>query len=341
MNKILLEDLNNLDIPNGIKSALSNSTIVVTGATGLIGSLLVKCLACLDLGIKFILPVRNKDKALACFNGYDCVEIQQCDIPSFFNGLTIDIDYIFQCASPTNGTYISEHSAETLLLPIESMKAISEYARMHSVKSIVYLSSIEYYGENHDDKLIDENFIGAIDMSSARSAYPLGKRTAEYLSFCYANEYDIPVKIARLTQTFGAGISNEDNRVFAQFARSIIQNQDIILHTQGNSAKPYCYTTDCISALIYILIKGKNGEAYYWLLYYSFLSPQQLKNVEEIIENLRPHIRDISFRTYYRKRREAIEALSSVLWGYTSKDSLDVLEQFFPDLKAGENKQGK
>lgn len=262
MNKILLEDINNFDIPNGIKSALSNSTIVVTGATGLIGSLLVKCLACLNLGIKFILPVRNKDKASACFNGYDCVEIRQCDIPSFFNSLTIDIDYIFQCASPTNGTYISEHPAETLLLPTESMKAISEYARMHSVKSIVYLSSIEYYGKNHDDRLIDENFIGEIDMRSARSAYPLGKRTAEYLSFCYANEYDIPIKIARLTQTFGAGISNEDNRVFAQFARSIIQNQDIILHTQGNSAKPYCYTTDCISALIYILIKGKKGEAY-------------------------------------------------------------------------------
>ena len=85
----------------------------------------------------------------------------------------------------------------------------------------------------------------------------------------------------------------------------------------------------------------QSGEVYYWILYYSFLSPQKLKNVEEIIENLRPHIRDISFRTYYRKRREAIEALSSVLWGYTSKDSLDVLEQFFPDLKAGENKQGK
>ena len=61
-----------------------------------------------------------------------------------------------------------------------------------------------------------------------------------------------------------------------------------------------------------------------------FLSPQQLNNVEEIIEKLRPHIRDISFRTYYRRRREAIDALSSVLWGYTSKDSIDVLEQFFP-----------
>lgn len=76
--------------------------------------------------------------------------------------------------------------------------------------------------------------------------------------------------------------------------------------------------------------KHKNGESYYWLLYYSFLSPQQLKNVEEIVEKLRPHIRDISFRTYYRRRREALDALSSVLWGYTSKDSIDVLEQFFP-----------
>ena len=69
------------------------------------------------------------------------------------------------------------------------------------------------------------------------------------------------------------------------------------------------------SAIELLRTKHKNGEAYYWLLYYSFLSPQQLKNVEEIIETLRPHIRDISFRTYYRKRREAIEALSSVLLG--------------------------
>ena len=69
------------------------------------------------------------------------------------------------------------------------------------------------------------------------------------------------------------------------------------------------------SAVDLLRTKHKNGEAYYWLLYYSFLSPQQLKNVEEIIENLRPHIRDISFRTYYRKRREA----SSPFYVYISK----------------------
>lgn len=77
--------------------------------------------------------------------------------------------------------------------------------------------------------------------------------------------------------------------------------------------------------------KHKYGESFYWILYYTFLSPQQLRNVEEIIEKLQLHIQNISFRTYYRKRQEAIEALSSVLWGYTSKDSLEILEKFFPD----------
>jgi len=86
------------------------------------------------------------------------------------------------------------------------------------------------------------------------------------------------------------------------------------------------------SAVELLRSKHKNGEVYYWLLYYTYLSPQQLRNVEEIIEKLRPHIRDISYRTYYRKRQEAIETFSSVLWGYTSKDSLEILEQFFPDV---------
>lgn len=75
--------------------------------------------------------------------------------------------------------------------------------------------------------------------------------------------------------------------------------------------------------------KHKNGENYYWILYYAFLSPQQYKNADEIMEKLLPHIKDISYRTYYRKRREAIESLSCILWGYTEKESLAVLEQFF------------
>lgn len=77
--------------------------------------------------------------------------------------------------------------------------------------------------------------------------------------------------------------------------------------------------------------KHKHGEQYYWILYYTYLSPQQLQNTDEIIEKLEPHIISISRRTYYRKRPEAVQALSAILWGYTSKECLEILDKFFPE----------
>lgn len=84
------------------------------------------------------------------------------------------------------------------------------------------------------------------------------------------------------------------------------------------------------SAVALLRNKHKNGEIFYWILYYSFLSPQELESVQDILEKLRPHIHNISYRTFYRKRQDAIEALSSVLWGYTSKECLEILEMFIP-----------
>ena len=75
----------------------------------------------------------------------------------------------------------------------------------------------------------------------------------------------------------------------------------------------------------------KHGEQYYWILYYTFLSPQKPNGTNEIIEKLRPHISNISYRTYYRKRHKAIESLSTILWGYTAKEMLDILNCFFPE----------
>lgn len=75
----------------------------------------------------------------------------------------------------------------------------------------------------------------------------------------------------------------------------------------------------------------KHGEQYYWILYYTFLSPQELKGTNEIIESLRPHISNISYRTYYRKCHAAIEALSTILWGFTAKETIEILNEFFPE----------
>lgn len=77
--------------------------------------------------------------------------------------------------------------------------------------------------------------------------------------------------------------------------------------------------------------KHQNGEELYWILYYSFIIPQKLQNTQQIIDKLHIHVREISYRTYFRKRQEAIDTLSSILWGYSAKETLDILSNFFPD----------
>lgn len=94
---------------------------------------------------------------------------------------------------------------------------------------------------------------------------------------------------------------------------------------------------DCAMELMHT--RHKDGEAYYWLLYYTYMTPQQPQNAYEIIDKLRPHIRDISYATYFRRRKDAIDALSPILWGYTSKDSIDLIEHFFLTTESFSNSE--
>lgn len=84
-------------------------------------------------------------------------------------------------------------------------------------------------------------------------------------------------------------------------------------------------------ALDILRYKHQKGEELYWILYYTFIVPRKLQNTQQIIDKLRPHIREISYRTYFRKRQDAIDALSSILWGYSAKETLDIFSNFFPD----------
>ena len=72
--------------------------------------------------------------------------------------------------------------------------------------------------------------------------------------------------------------------------------------------------------------KHKNGELYYWILYYAYLSPQEMQNIDEIVEKLRDYMKDISRSTYFRKKNEAVLELGRVLWGYTSRECLNIVQ---------------
>ncbi|MCI5522540.1 MAG: NAD-dependent epimerase/dehydratase family protein [Spirochaetia bacterium] len=109
---------------------------------------------------------------------------------------------------------------------------------------------------------VTETDLGYIDILNPRSSYSEGKRICENLCICYKSEYNVPVKIVRLAQTVGAGIDYNDTRITAMFAKSVIENKDIVLKTHGNSKRQIIYTTDAVSAILTILLKGKSGECY-------------------------------------------------------------------------------
>ena len=122
---------------------------------------------------------------------------------------------------------------------------------------------MEMYGSFAEfNNNVTETELGYIDPLAVRSNYPESKRLCENLCVAFYSEYDLPVKIARHSQTFGAVILPGENRVFAQFARSAIEGKDIVLHTKGLSEGNYCYTRDTVIGLLLILLNGKNAEAY-------------------------------------------------------------------------------
>ncbi len=178
--------------------------------------------------------------------------------------ITNSYDCIVHCAAPTQSSYMIKNPVETAQSIVIGTQNMLELAVRSRVKSMVYLSSMEVYGEVASSSVekVVENELGGLNISNIRSCYPMAKRMAENFCHLYHYEYDVPVKIARLAQTFGRGIREGDNRVFAQFVRAVRNNTDIVLHTQGNSVGNYCDIDDAINAIIFLLEQGESAQAY-------------------------------------------------------------------------------
>lgn len=266
MNEVQKQDIQEFAENFPLWEILNDKTFLITGATGLIGSTLCHSLLKLNdlynTNIKILCPVRNQKKAESIFEGNDKLIIKQQDLKGFLTDCNQGADYIIHCATPTAGKYMVSNPVETYTYMIDSTIQLLQFAHEKSIQGMVYVSSLEYYGQVYKEELITEDKQGYVDPTSPRSSYPLGKRAAEFACVSYAKEYNVPVTMARLTQTFGAGIAKTENRVFAQFARAAINGTDIVLKSSGKSSKPYSYTTDTVSGILTMLLKGKAGEAY-------------------------------------------------------------------------------
>ena len=289
-NTVLEKDLQELVLTFAFSKELDGKTVLVTGGTGLIGSLTIRFLSLLrdtaGVDVSIIAIARNPQKVseMEIPGGIEWV-FQSIEQPL---QLCRRADYVIHTACPTQSAFLVNNPVEVINSTVTGALNGFDYAKENG-STVVYLSSVEIYGQICGMTSVDETMYGSVDHMNIRSCYPESKKLIECLAASYVKEYGTDIKIARLTQTFGAGIDRMDNRVFAQFARAIIASEDIVLHTDGQSAKSYVYTMDAIHALFYILIKGQKGEAYNVANEETFISIYDL--AQYVVHNFNPKIR--------------------------------------------------
>ena len=259
-----LDDISRIyDFPLDWES-LNGSNILVTGATGLIGSCMVDALMRYPGRSYHVYAAgRNEQRAaerFAPYHGdaafhflrYDVLEPLQSEVP---------YHYIIHAASPGSPNFFASNPVEVMKANLSGVSHLIDYGLQHQMRRMLFVSSGEVYGECADP-LFTEQSSGYIDCTNPRACYPSSKRAAETLCVAYAAEYGADVVIARPCHTYGPCFTESDNRAYAQFIRQVCQGRDIVLRSPGTQLRSWCYVVDAVCALLHILLKGERAQAY-------------------------------------------------------------------------------
>lgn len=256
-----IQRIASLDIP---WEKLDGCNILVTGASGLIGHSLVDVLMAHPNKSYTVYAFGRNAKRLSElfpeFSHDSSFKILEGDITVPLN-FHESFHFIIHAASGAAPADFANHPVEVMKANIIGLINLIEYGNKHRNRRLLFVSSGEVYGEG-DGRVFTEDYSGYVNPLLPRSCYPSSKRASETLCSSYFAEYGTNVVIARPCHIFGPFFSNNDSRAYAQFIRNVLHDEDIVLKSPGNQYRSWCYVVDCVSALLYILLKGEPGQAY-------------------------------------------------------------------------------
>ncbi|MCR5043460.1 MAG: NAD-dependent epimerase/dehydratase family protein [Bacteroidaceae bacterium] len=243
---------------------LDGSNVLITGATGLLGSCLVEVLMqCPCHHLHVYAAGRNEERAKMLFKEHlnnPFFHFLKYDVT---NPLSTDLSfhYVIHAASNASPSFFAKNPVEVIKANVLGTINLLDYGRRHGLRRFLYVSTGEVYGEG-DGRVFSEEYSGYVNPMSSRSCYPSSKRAAETLCAAYMAEYGVDVVVARPSHTYGPHFTEGDNRVYAQFIRNVLKGENIVMKSTGAQFRSWCYVVDCVKGLLYILLKGKSGEAY-------------------------------------------------------------------------------
>ncbi len=245
---------------------IHDGSVLVTGASGLIGSCAIDLLMLAnDYGRKFEVYAlgRNEEKLrkrFATFADSEMLHFVEQDVRKPLDN-SVSYDYIVHGASNADPRNYALYPVETMLINLEGAKNILEYCKDHQNTKAILLSSFEVYGNAVKDIYYESDY-GILDLDILRNCYPESKRCAEQLVRCYVDEYDVNAVLGRLCSIYGPTMAKDDSKAHAQFLRNALRDEDIILKSKGDQRRTYCYVLDAVTGLLAVLSKGERGEAY-------------------------------------------------------------------------------
>ncbi len=264
-----IEKVAGIDLP---WENLKGKTVLMSGATGLIGSFLIDVLRfrSSNMGddIKVVGLGRSKGRILSRFglteNATDFIAVEQDvnDAPGDeLKG--IKADYVLHLASNTHPLQYSTDPIGTILTNVIGLRNMLDYAADVKAKRFVFASSVEVYGENRGDtERFSEDYLGYIDCNTLRAGYPESKRAGEALCQAYMKQRDLSVVIPRLARTYGPSMLSSDTKAISQFIKKGVAREDIVLKSEGTQLYSYSYVADAVSGLLYCMLLGEDGGAY-------------------------------------------------------------------------------
>ena len=261
MNRIIHEDCIQIINDNDFEK-LRNKSFLITGASGMIGSYIASVLKVLNdeynMNIHILLNVRNKNKLRKEILD-DSVTIIEQDVIDRFD-IKDNIDYIVHAASPASPKIMKDYPFETNIANTIGTYNTLMLAKEKSVSGYLFISSREIYGEPMGDITIfkEDGFLGQVNPLVPRNGYAEGKKAAENMCASMHEEYGLNTKIVRLAHTYGPGMSINDGRVQADFLNNVINNEDIIMKSEGNSVRTYTYIADAVNAIFKVLLKSSD-----------------------------------------------------------------------------------
>ncbi len=245
---------------------LAGKTVLITGATGLIGTQMIDALMKgnrSEMETTVIAVGRNEKKARERFGEYFGGRyfrfLAQDAAKPFPDSLRPD--YIIPLASFTHPLAFSRYPVETMMTNLKGAENALALAEKCGA-AVMYPSSGEIYGNSADGRPFTESDTGRLDLSSARACYNEAKRSSEAMCQAFRSEYGIDVKIARLCRVFGPTILPDDTKASSQFIAKAVAGEDIVLKSDGRQQFSYIYAADAVSALLHIMLNGESGAAY-------------------------------------------------------------------------------